>query len=81
MIPSEKIQRLTVSTFQCPFRLVDEINQGMDQRNERRVFEQVVHCSEADGQSQYFMVSPKLLPGRPHRDSFAYFLSHVCTCN
>eukprot|EP00038_Savillea_parva_P018994 m.26072 g.26072 ORF g.26072 m.26072 type:complete len:1078 (+) comp4290_c0_seq1:23-3256(+) len=52
------LQKLTA----CPFRLVDEINQGMDQRNERRVFEQVVHCSEADGQAQYFMVSPKLLP-------------------
>lgn len=25
----------------CPFRIVDEINQGMDSRNERTVFSQV----------------------------------------
>ena len=27
----------------CPFRLVDEINQGMDARNERMIFEQGLH--------------------------------------
>ncbi len=48
---------------QCPFRVVDEINQGMDPNNERRVFSQVVHCSEASGTSQYFLVTPKLLSG------------------
>lgn len=48
----------------CPFRIVDEINQGMDARNERAVYEQIVRCSEAAGaaQSQYFLITPKLLP-------------------
>lgn len=48
----------------CPFRIVDEINQGMDARNERAVYEQIVRCSEAKGatQSQYFLITPKLLP-------------------
>ena len=26
---------------ECPFRLVDEINQGMDPTNERMIFEEV----------------------------------------
>eukprot|EP00041_Stephanoeca_diplocostata_P023021 m.558794 g.558794 ORF g.558794 m.558794 type:complete len:454 (+) comp22200_c1_seq24:2321-3682(+) len=47
----------------CPFRVVDEINQGMDHVNERKVFDQIVRCSELSGdqQSQYFLVTPKLL--------------------
>lgn len=46
----------------CPFRLVDEINQGMDPRNERMVFQQVVDCACRPGLAQYFLVTPKLLP-------------------
>ena len=47
-----------------PFRTVDEINQGMDERNERLVFDQIVQSSTGDSiQSQYFLVSPKLLQG------------------
>ena len=59
-----------------PFRVVDEINQGMDERNERLVFDRIVSscCSEAlndfgidssskPSRSQYFLVSPKLLQG------------------
>jgi structural maintenance of chromosomes protein 5 len=29
----------------CPFRVVDEINQGMDQYNERKVFIELVRAS------------------------------------
>ena len=84
----------------APFRVVDEINQGMDERNERLVFDRIVRscCSRptnlppasssssssssssagvrANGsrgaeaeeagsrpKAQYFLVSPKLLPG------------------
>jgi hypothetical protein len=46
--------------------MVDEINQGMDERNERLVFDRIVrNCSSSSTQrlSQYFLVSPKLLPG------------------
>lgn len=85
----------------APFRVVDEINQGMDERNERLVFDRIVRscCSQrtnvlpntsiaasssssasatttpmppttvsgvtetATVKAQYFLVSPKLLPG------------------
>lgn len=55
----------------APFRVVDEINQGMDERNERLVFDIIVRnsClseverSTAVRKPQYFLVSPKLLQG------------------
>lgn len=70
------LQALTRS----PFRVVDEINQGMDPRNERLVHKRMVDIAcgrdegaalsthEADGhegrgQSQYFLITPKLLHG------------------
>lgn len=58
-----------------PFRVVDEINQGMDPRNERMVHERMVDIAcaprtpaDADnvggtGGSQYFLITPKLLSG------------------
>ena len=50
-----------------PFRVVDEINQGMDPRNERMVHERMVDiaCGQADGDAggQYFLITPKLLNG------------------
>eukprot|EP00123_Amoebidium_parasiticum_P012744 comp21547_c1_seq2/m.30037 comp21547_c1_seq2/g.30037 ORF comp21547_c1_seq2/g.30037 comp21547_c1_seq2/m.30037 type:complete len:262 (-) comp21547_c1_seq2:256-1041(-) len=46
----------------CPFRVVDEINQGMDPRNERAVFDTVVECASYPKSSQYFLITPKLLP-------------------
>ncbi|KAG8455241.1 hypothetical protein GDO86_001439 [Hymenochirus boettgeri] len=45
----------------CPFRVVDEINQGMDPVNERRVFEMVVKTACKENTSQYFLITPKLL--------------------
>uniref|UniRef100_A0A8C4T7Q5 Structural maintenance of chromosomes protein 5 n=2 Tax=Erpetoichthys calabaricus TaxID=27687 RepID=A0A8C4T7Q5_ERPCA len=45
----------------CPFRVVDEINQGMDPENERRVFEMVVRTACKKSTSQYFFITPKLL--------------------
>lgn len=67
------LQSLTPS----PFRVVDEINQGMDPRNERLVHKRMVDiaCGNAstasapgieDGEegrqgSQYFLITPKLL--------------------
>lgn len=54
------LQELTSS----PFRVVDEINQGMDERNERLVFDRIVQsCCEGVVKPQYFLVSPKLLQG------------------
>ncbi|CCK72686.1 DNA repair ATPase SMC5 KNAG_0L00630 [Huiozyma naganishii CBS 8797] len=45
----------------APFRVVDEINQGMDQRNERIVHKAMVQSACADNTSQYFLITPKLL--------------------
>uniref|UniRef100_F7FZ50 Structural maintenance of chromosomes protein 5 n=1 Tax=Ornithorhynchus anatinus TaxID=9258 RepID=F7FZ50_ORNAN len=45
----------------CPFRVVDEINQGMDPINERRVFDMVVKTACQESTSQYFFITPKLL--------------------
>lgn len=51
------LQRITKS----PFRVVDEINQGMDPRNERVVHGHMVHVACEENSSQYFLVTPKLL--------------------
>ena len=53
-----------------PFRCVDEINQGLDERNERFVFKRIVEnstipatsSSNNDHCGQYFLITPKLLP-------------------
>ena len=60
------LQELMVS----PFRCVDEINQGLDERNERLVFKRIVENSTKPPQNdvltahagQYFLITPKLLP-------------------
>jgi chromosome segregation ATPase len=51
------LQHLTSS----PFRLVDEINQGMDPYNERMVFERLVQTANKPNLPQYFLITPKLL--------------------
>ena len=53
------LQELTT----VPFRCVDEINQGMDAANEKRVFELLVRTSCHENSAQYFLLTPKLLPG------------------
>ncbi|KAA8914767.1 hypothetical protein TRICI_002843 [Trichomonascus ciferrii] len=45
-----------------PFRVVDEINQGMDPVNERMVHNKMVDVACKSSTSQYFLVTPKLLP-------------------
>jgi hypothetical protein len=51
------------SMARSPFRVVDEINQGMDPRNERMVHERMVNIACSENTSQYFLVTPKLLNG------------------
>jgi len=51
------LQELT----KCPFRCVDEINQGMDPVNERKIFQLVVDTACLKSKSQYFLLTPKLL--------------------
>lgn len=58
------------SLSKSPFRVVDEINQGMDPRNERMVHGRMVDiaCNESDGSGgQYFLITPKLLSGLSYR--------------
>ncbi|OJD26064.1 hypothetical protein ACJ73_02565 [Blastomyces percursus] len=55
-----------------PFRVVDEINQGMDPRNERMVHERMVDIACASGENdegggQYFLITPKLLSGLKYK--------------
>lgn len=45
----------------CPFRVVDEINQGMDQVNERKIFMQMLESSKGQDIPQTLLISPKLL--------------------
>ena len=52
------LQHLT----KVPFRCVDEINQGMDAKNERRVFDMLIETSVKKNTAQYFLLTPKLLP-------------------
>ncbi|XP_053825121.1 structural maintenance of chromosomes protein 5 isoform X1 [Vidua chalybeata] len=52
----------------CPFRVVDEINQGMDPMNERRVFEMVVETACKKRTSQYFLITPRLLQNLIYND-------------
>lgn len=51
------------SLARAPFRVVDEINQGMDPRNERVVHERMVDIACKEHTSQYFLITPKLLWG------------------
>ncbi|WVZ78858.1 hypothetical protein U9M48_026506 [Paspalum notatum var. saurae] len=46
----------------CPFRVVDEINQGMDPINERKMFQQLVRAASKINTPQCFLLTPKLLP-------------------
>lgn len=45
----------------APFSLVDEINQGMDQRAERVVHNSMVEVTCKEDSAQYFLITPKLL--------------------
>ncbi|KAH3902906.1 related to Structural maintenance of chromosomes protein 5 [Saccharomycodes ludwigii] len=47
----------------APFRVVDEINQGMDANNERIVHKAMVENACSEKTSQYFLITPKLLTG------------------
>ena len=58
--------RLAQHVTVTPFRVVDEINQGMDRINERKVFIQMVDAACRPGTPQCFMFTPKLLPDLPY---------------
>ena len=45
----------------APFRVVDEINQGMDPINERKIFRRMTDAASKDSTPQTFLLTPKLL--------------------
>ncbi|BDA44499.1 probable structural maintenance of chromosomes protein 5 at C-terminar half [Coccomyxa sp. Obi] len=72
------LQHVTV----CPFRVVDEINQGMDQINEHKVFVQMVEAACRPGTPQCFMFTPKLLPDLPYtRDVYPMSIFNGVHCS
>ncbi|XP_057176787.1 structural maintenance of chromosomes protein 5 isoform X4 [Triplophysa rosa] len=60
----------------CPFRVVDEINQGMDPVNERRVFNIVVKTACGINTSQYFFITPKLLQNLQYAEEMTILCVH-----
>ncbi|KAG0313305.1 Structural maintenance of chromosomes protein 5 [Dissophora globulifera] len=56
------------SMSKVSFRVVDEINQGMDPRNERMVHTQLVEKACEAGTAQYFLITPKLLPNLDYHE-------------
>ncbi|XP_045610449.2 structural maintenance of chromosomes protein 5 isoform X1 [Procambarus clarkii] len=51
-----------------PFRCVDEINQGMDPINERQMLNMLMETAASEDSSQYFFVSPKLIPNMTYNE-------------
>ncbi|KAG8183406.1 hypothetical protein JTE90_008303 [Oedothorax gibbosus] len=55
-----------------PFRCIDEINQGMDSVNERKIYELIADASRSGSScSQYFLLTPKLLMDLAYNDGVA----------
>lgn len=59
-----------------PFRCVDEINQGMDANNERRIFDLLVDVTCQPDTSQYFFITPKLVSGLKYEPSIKIHFVH-----
>lgn len=48
----------------------------MDPKNERKIFQMLVDITCQKGQSQYFFVTPKLLPDLPYSDLMTVTVVH-----
>lgn len=64
------------SLTKVPFRCVDEINQGMDEYNERKVFEMLMQTSVQDQTAQYFLLTPKLLQNLNYQEGVTVLIVH-----
>eukprot|EP00668_Euglena_longa_P002164 GGOE01002506.1.p1 GENE.GGOE01002506.1~~GGOE01002506.1.p1 ORF type:complete len:1082 (+),score=373.55 GGOE01002506.1:175-3246(+) len=53
----------------CPIRVVDEIDQGMDASNQRKIFLKMLESSAADEAPQSFLITPKFTPGLVPEDA------------
>ncbi|OLY84155.1 Structural maintenance of chromosomes protein 5 [Smittium mucronatum] len=58
----QNTEQADIEYIGVPFRVVDEVNQGMDQRNERLIHSQIVRTACQLNSPQYFLITPKLLP-------------------
>lgn len=65
------------SLSKAPFRVVDEINQGMDPKNERLVHAKLVDITSKKDTSQCFLITPKLLPSLQYSNNMRI----LCICN
>uniref|UniRef100_A0A3P8ULN2 Structural maintenance of chromosomes protein 5 n=1 Tax=Cynoglossus semilaevis TaxID=244447 RepID=A0A3P8ULN2_CYNSE len=72
---SSQLHELTVH-HQSGGEVVDEINQGMDPVNERRVFDIVVRTACKETTSQYFFITPKLLQNLQYADEMTILCVH-----
>lgn len=55
----------------APIRIVDEINQGMDPKNEKMAHKYFVHTACKKSRSQHFLVTPKLITGLYYHENMA----------
>ena len=59
-----------------PFRCVDEINQGLDERNERRVWDMILAAATLGSGSQYFYLAPKIPYSLAYKPGTVVHLCH-----
>ncbi|EDV40819.1 uncharacterized protein Dana_GF23727 [Drosophila ananassae] len=59
-----------------PFRCVDEINQGMDAKNERHIFDLLLREATKHGSAQYLFVTPKLLRDLNYNEHLCVSIVH-----
>ncbi|XP_017128145.1 structural maintenance of chromosomes protein 5 [Drosophila elegans] len=59
-----------------PFRCVDEINQGMDAKNERHIFDLLLKEATKHGSAQYLFVTPKLLRDLNYNEHLCVSIVH-----
>lgn len=65
------------SLSKAPFRVIDEINQGMDPKNERLAHAKLVDVMSKKKTSQCFLITPKLLSSLQYSDNMRI----LCICN
>jgi chromosome segregation ATPase len=51
----------------CPFRIIDEINQGMDETNERRVMHLIGASTTPSAEQRAALLLPEHMPGMSHK--------------
>lgn len=59
---------------QTPFRVVDEINQGLDAHFEAKVFQVLGKYITGPASPQYFIITPKLLTGLDYAEHITVFM-------